>query len=250
MERRRILVVAAALVAALGAVLVFLYVRGADNRAEEEYDTTQVLVVATGAAPIQPGETFEAAQQAGKIVAAAVTNNSLVPGFLTDGSALSGQVALQAIYPGEQIIASKFGTSVVPQSSLQIPEGQMAISVNLSDPARVAGFVVPGSNVAIYASGTDKATNDPLTALLLPQVQVIGVGSTTPIPTTTTDSSGTQTVEQLPSTLLTVAVDQDQAQKIIYAAGNGELAFALLPADGSTEVKSIPPTTPDNFLSK
>ena len=39
MDRRRILLVAAAVVAALGTMLVFLYVRGADNRAEQRFET-------------------------------------------------------------------------------------------------------------------------------------------------------------------------------------------------------------------
>ena len=34
MDRRRILLIAAVLVAAMGAVMVFLYVQGADNRAK------------------------------------------------------------------------------------------------------------------------------------------------------------------------------------------------------------------------
>ena len=38
------LLVAAAVVAALGSALVFLYVRGADNRAQEKFETTDVLV--------------------------------------------------------------------------------------------------------------------------------------------------------------------------------------------------------------
>ena len=43
MKRRTILLFAAALVAALGPALVFLYVQGADNRAEERFDTVEVL---------------------------------------------------------------------------------------------------------------------------------------------------------------------------------------------------------------
>ena len=43
MDRRKLLLVAAAIVAALGAVLVFLYVRGAEHRAEAQFDTVDVL---------------------------------------------------------------------------------------------------------------------------------------------------------------------------------------------------------------
>ena len=44
MDRRRVLLIAAAVVAALGTVLVLVYVQGADNRARDAYETTEVLV--------------------------------------------------------------------------------------------------------------------------------------------------------------------------------------------------------------
>jgi pilus assembly protein CpaB len=234
MERRRILVVVAALVAALGTVLVFLYVRSADIRAEERYETTEVLVAAMA---INAGESIEAAAGAGKIVKKAVTNNMLLPDFQTDTAALSGQVALTTLYPGEQIISSKFGATAAPSTSLQIPKDHVAISVNLTDPARVAGFVNPGSEVAVFLNTTDPQSGEPFTQVLLDKVTVIGVGSTTPVSTTTTDQSGAQTTEQLPRTLLTLALVQESAQKVLFAQGNGELAFALLPADGSTVLR-------------
>ncbi len=245
MERRRIFVVLAALLAAIGAVLVFVYVRSADNRAEDKFETTKVLVAAS---QIDPGETIEAATGAGKIVKKAVTNNSLLADYQTDSTALSGKVALTTIYPGEQIVASKFGATASPSSTLQIPKNQVAISVNLTDPARVAGFVNPGSQVGIYLNGTDPKSGKPFSQNLLPDITVIGVGSTTPVSTTTTDTTGAQTTEQLPRTLLTLAVSPDDAQKILFAQSNGELAFALLPPDGSTSIKPGGPTNFDNLF--
>ena len=90
----------------------------------------------------------------------------------------------------------------------------MAISVNLTDPARVAGFVNPGSEVAIFLTGTDpRRRAQPFTAAPADRVTVLGVGSTTPVSTTTTDESGASTTEQLPRTLLTLSVDQTQARE-------------------------------------
>ena len=43
MDRRRVLLVVAAIIAALGTLLVFLYVRGADDRANQKYHAVQVL---------------------------------------------------------------------------------------------------------------------------------------------------------------------------------------------------------------
>lgn len=223
MDRRRMLVVAAAAVAAVGVVLVLLYVRSADNRAQDEYATVKVL---TATAQITPGQSIDQASAGGKLALKAVTKNQLLPGYQTSTAALAGQVATTTIYPGEQIITSKFGASAAAVSSLPIPDGMMAISVNLTDPARVAGFVNPGSEVAIFMNGT--GGGQPFSRLLLPEVQVIGTGSTTPVSTTTTDTGGQQTTEQLPKTLLTLAVSQQDAQRVLYAQGNGELAFALL----------------------
>jgi pilus assembly protein CpaB len=230
MDRRRILMVVAVLVAALGSALVFLYTKGADTRAEKKFDTVEVL---EATAMISPGEKIEDAQAAGKLALKAVSKDSLLDGYQTSTDSMAGSVSLGTIYPGEQIITAKWGTSAVVQSSLQIPDGMMAASINLTDPGRVAGFVNPGSQVAVFLTGADPQTGQPFTRLLLDRVTVLGVGSTTPVSTTTTDQSGSSTTEQLPRTLITLALSQQQVEKVTFAASNGELSFALL-TDKST----------------
>ncbi len=58
---------------------------------------------------------------------------------------------------------------------------------------------------------------------------MIGAGQTTVLSTTTTDESGAATTEEIPKTILTVGVDQLEADKVIFASKNGELSFGLLP---------------------
>ncbi len=222
MDRRKILLLVAAVIAAVGTLLVFLYVRGADTRADQRYDAVQVLRVVK---PIAAGETIEAAQTAGKIETGSVSRKDLLPNALTTTDAVAGRVAVTSLFPGEQLLASKFGATG-STSGLTIPKGKIAISVNLSDPSRVAGFVNPGDKVAVFMNGSN--TDGQFTRLLLPNVQVIGAGTTTVISTTTTDASGAQVAEQLPKTLLTLAVTQAEAEKLLFATSNGELAFALL----------------------
>lgn len=230
--------VVAVLVAALGSALVFLYTKGADTRAEERFDTVEVL---KATAVINPGETIEDAQSGGKLALQAVSKDSLLDGYQTATDSLSGTVSLGTIYPGEQIIAAKWGTSTAVQSTLQIPEQAMAASVNLTDPARVAGFVNPGSDVAVFWTGVDTTSGQTMTKILLTRVTVLGVGSTTPVSTTTTDESGASTTEQLPRTLLTLSLTQAQTQKVLLGASTGELAFGLL-TDQSV-VADAPETT-------
>lgn len=243
-ERRKVLLIVAAVVAALGTLLVFIYVRGADTRADQRYHAVEVLKVVK---PITAGETVADAQASGKIEMGTVAQQDRLPDALSDLGAVNGDVALTNISPGEQVAASKFGAHPAAASGLTLPKGQLAISISLTDPGRVAGFVNPGDHVAIFMSGTGQAqTTGTFTQLLLPNVQVVAVGSTTVTTTTTTDANGQQTTEQLPKTLMTLAVDQKDAQKVIYASGNGELAFGLL--NKQSEVRAAGPVTDRNLF--
>lgn len=246
MDRRRILLIAAVIVALLGTALVFLYVRGADNRAEERFDAVNVL---KAVAPIEPGESIDDAAEGGKLALQPVSQSDLLPNHQTTINELSGLVATTRIYPGEQIISDKFGGQVdAPTSVLQIPKGMIAVSISLSDTGRVAGFVNPGSEVAMFLNGTDPNTGQGYSRLLLPKVLVLGVGSTTTTTTTTTTADGAQVQEQLPRTLMTLALTQKDAQKVMFAQGNGELVFAML--TGSTTVQpNLPPANAGNLFN-
>jgi pilus assembly protein CpaB len=233
MGRRTVLMLVAILVAALGSTLVFLYVQGINDRAIQKQNPVQVL---TATDVINPGESLDDAQAGGKLALTDVPEANVLPGALTSTAALQGQLALTTIYKGEQILPEKFGTTVA-SGTLAVPKGYVAISVQLTDPDRVAGFVQPGSKIAIFTCvlgplGTKKGEIPNETCrgvrLLLSDVQVLGTGDTSLLTTTSTDPSGTQTSEQLPKTLITLALTQDQAQKTIYANRNGELTFALM----------------------
>lgn len=249
MDRRRTLLIAAAVVAALGTMLVFLYVRGADNRAEQRFETTEVLVAT---AQIERGERVADAAAAGKLALQAVPRGAVLPGALATTEGVDQQIALSVIYAGEQIVPQKLGDTAIEESRLPIPDdGDMAMSINLTDPARVAGFVNPGSQVAIFINGTDATTGAPYSRVLLTEVTVIAVGSTTPVTTTTTtdpqgQGAGAQVVESLPRTLITLSVSQVQMQRVLLGQQQGELSFALLTED--SKVTLAPPTEPSNLF--
>jgi pilus assembly protein CpaB len=248
MGRRTVLLVVAALIAALGTSMVFLYVRGADTRAQAAEAPVQVL---KATAQINPGESVTAAQAAGKIQMGKVPRSQVLVGAVNTTTGMDSEVALTTIYPGEQIITSKFGAPG-DQKVLTIPDKDVAISVSMSDTGRVAGFVAPGSEVSIFLTGAaaGSAQANPSSAnaggdgtkLLLPKVEVIAVGATT-VTTSASASTGSPTTS---STLFTLAVDQDQAQKIIYASSHGTLAFALL--TDKSKVKPGPATTDTNLF--
>jgi pilus assembly protein CpaB len=248
MDRRRLLLILAVFVAVIGTALVFLYVQGADKRAGDKFDNVSVLKATQD---IAAGETYDAALAAGKIASAEVPKNQLNEGYQTSTETLKGKIASVPIFAGQQIITSQFGDTVQATSStLNIPPGKIAISVNLTDPDRVAGNIQNGSDVAIFVTGTLQnaaggaagGADAQSTRLLLPNVTVLNVGSPQPPTTsTTTDENGTQTTEQLPRTLLTLAVTQKEAQKVILASKALSLTFGLL--NEKSDVKPAPGTS-------
>jgi pilus assembly protein CpaB len=246
MDRRRLLLILAVFVALMGTALVFLYVQGADKRAQDKFDNVSVLKATQD---IAAGESYDQALSAGKIAPGDVPRDQLNTGYQTSTTNLKGKVAAVPIFAGQQIIESQFGNSVqAASSSLTIPKGMIAISVNLTDPDRVAGNIQNGSNVAIFVTGSLQtaagatAAVGETTRLLLPKVTVLNVGSPQPPTTsTTTSQNGVQTTEQLPRTLLTLAVTQKDAQKVILASKALNLTFGLLTAD--SKVKPGPGTS-------
>lgn len=245
MDRRKLLLVVAVIIAALGTGLVYLYVQGAEDRATEQFDGVTVL---TASAVIPAGESIEQAMKSGKVVAAKISANQKLEGAMTEIGAIAGQSANTAIYPGEQIIPAKFSEGVVAAASvLPIPEGMVASSVQLSDPARVAGFVNPGSRISVFMNGNGEG-GQAFTRLLLDDVTVLGVGSTTPVAASTTDATGATTTEQLPRTLVTLALAQKQAERVSFAAANGELWVAL--RNDKSAIGNDEPVTSANLWKK
>lgn len=228
MDRRKILLVLAAVIAALGTMLVWLYVRGADSRAQAQFDTVNVIVATQD---IAPGETFAAATQAGKFEKKAVPANTVLDGAQDDLQGLDGEVALTSVYAGEQVIAAKWGGSTdvdVTSKVIAIPKGKMAVTVNLTDPQRVAGFAKPGSEVAVFVAVAPDKTDTYYAGTLLQKVTVLGVGDTSTITTTKTTKEGESTTEPIPQTLVTLAVTQKEAERLAWGTSFGTLSLGLV----------------------
>lgn len=221
MGRRLALLIAAVLVAALGTTLVFAYVKKADDRAIADQDPVKVLVAKTS---ITAGTRVIDAANAGAFQTQELPQSAVAPGALSSTEPIKDQVALTTIFPGQQLLTGMFGATAASTASIAIPPGQIAASFSFGDPQRVAGFVQPGSQVVVFlTSSLDK--NTPSTRVLLPKVTVIAVGPTTITPPADPAQANP---EALPRAMLTLALTQAQAQKLIFAQGNGTLYLGLL----------------------
>ncbi len=221
----------AVVVALVGAGLVFVYAKGADSRAAEQYRPVSVFVATQD---IAVGESFDQALASQKITQRDIPENVRVATAVTSVEELAGQSANARIDAGEQILTSNYGgenTATV----LAIPDGLMAVSVQLSDTARVAGFVGAGSEVVIWLNGAlDEEGSKMSTRVLLDRAQVIAAGSTST--QNTTNEDGTSTVpEQMPRALLTLALSQEDAERVQLGSRVGELSFGLLTSESKVK---------------
>jgi pilus assembly protein CpaB len=231
MARRTALLTAAILIAALGTALVFWYVHDVNARSVARQQPVRVLVAKK---VIAAGTTAEAAAADGALMTSVIAADSVAPGALSSITPVANEITLAPIYPGEQILAAKFGKAG-DSSALSIPDTQtMAISVSLGDAQRVDGYVVPGSAVAVYL------TTSTQTRLLIPRVEVIAIGTRTLVPSSGQNSTST-------SDVVTFAVTAKQAQQLIFAQASGGLYLALLTKD--SETPTLPGTTTGNLFT-
>ena len=240
MGRRSVLLVAALVVAALGTTMVFFYVNGVNDRALAKQKPVLVQVAKN---LIQPGTSVQDAITAGDFASKTISGADAVAGAMSELGPITGLAASSTIYPGDQITRAKFGvqesTSTVP-----IPANKLGVSVALTDPAQDAGFVTPGSRIAIFLTSTVGKTGGG-TQVLLPDVEVLAVGAKTTVPAGATTNGAVTT--QVSSRILTIAVNQLDYQRVVYARTHGSLSLALL-GKGSAPDKNLAATNDANLF--
>jgi pilus assembly protein CpaB len=183
-----------------------------------------VLVAAEN---ISAGTTADQAVAAGSMVLKKVASNDQATGVVGNPAALQGQVALGTIFQGQQIVSAMFGSAAnAGTTDLQIPKNLIAASFSFQDPNRVAGFLQAGSKVAVWVTtAAGNTSGNTTTRLLLPRVQILAVGATTITPAVDPTKANP---EAPPRALMTLALTQREAEKLVHAQTLGDLYLGLL----------------------
>jgi pilus assembly protein CpaB len=226
MGRRVMVVLAAVVVGLIGVASVLLYASGADARAVADQRPKTVFVAQE---LVPSGTTAADAVAKGLMVPTKIAAKGVPAGALTTVDAATGRlVALSDIAAGSFVVASRFGTTPTGSKAIQVPDGQVAVSVLLPDPARVGTFVTPGSRIVIYDTyNKDLPPAGLKTQVLLDDVLVIAVGQTSLTPTASATASPNGQSQASAGALLTVALAPDSAAKLIQAIQTGILYAGL-----------------------
>lgn len=241
MNRRFLAVVAALVLAVVGGALVIMYASNADERAIANAQPEKVWVAEQ---LVPAGTTLKDAQRTDLItetqVAAGALPNGALQEITPDNSSL---LALSDIQPGEYLLSARFGSRPTGEKAIEVPSGKLAVSVELTDPARVGRFVTPGSRIAIYSSYKIKMLGDDErvkqinendftgTSVLLDDVEVIAMGDSALMAPKNAPDLDEEEATEVPSFLVTVAVTPDEANRLVHGINNYELYAALRGAE-------------------
>jgi len=242
MGRRIIGIVAALVVALLGVVGVVVYAQAADGRAVDGQATQSVFIAKAG---VPMGTTAADAVNQKLMVSEKVVAKGVPEGALKAVTAdIAKLVATSPILPGEIVLASRFGAIANMAKTQAIPAGMIAITVSLTDPQGIAPFLTPQSRIVIFdtlgGKSASTAAPTPVTTILLPDVEVIGVGDQTaqPAPSSASDKASQQPASI--AALVTVAVSPADAQLLVHAVQAGNLLYGgLRGTDVKVDLKSV-----------
>ncbi|BCW55415.1 MULTISPECIES: Flp pilus assembly protein CpaB [unclassified Arthrobacter] len=233
MKSRMLAGVSAVVLAIIGAVLIVTYAQGADQRAMKDMDPTGVMVV-TKAVPAGASlDTVKASVTMQQVPATAVSKTALKN---LDDSA--GKVAAVDLVPGEQLLAERLvdPKDVKSSGAVKVPAGLQEITFELEAKRVVGGRIEAGDHVGIgfsFGAGADKTKpGEGTTQLTLRKVLVTAVQRAPQPSAKPTDGTNPQdTTLPQGSFMVTVAVNDIDATKIIYSSNNGDLWLTKEPLD-------------------
>ena len=215
------------MLALLAAAAVFIYTATADRRAIVNLSPVGVVV---SVETIPTGVTLQQAIDLGLARETKVPLKARPLGAIETVSDINQNLlAITDVAPGQILLQANFSNEVPQLGPLTIPKGLVAITVQLGDPAHVANFVVPGSEVVVFNTADMPVGNSTQkrTGVVLPRLLVIAVGAATRDSEATTDATGA-TTQANNTALLTLAVSPADSVKLVQSIQTGSLYMGLL----------------------
>lgn len=235
---RTVIVIAAVVAALLAGTAASAFLSGADDRAYKGATLVKVYKVVQD---IPKGFSGDEAIATEKVKADQIPQEFRPGTGLTDINALRGKVALTNLSANQVIVDGMFVDPRVAQvtAARSVPSGQVAVTVDLDAVHAVAGLPKPGDkvNIMVNVDGAERT--------LYQAVEILYIGDTAAPEIGSPDAVATPTAN---TNLITFAVPQDAANRIVFAAQQpGGIHLSLVPPD--YQPTPIPPANTGNLFS-
>jgi pilus assembly protein CpaB len=249
-SRRTLILVGAIVIGLVAVLLVVNYVRGIEDRANNNAKRVDVYVAKTD---IPRGTAGETAASDGSVGVAQIPQEFRPASAITTTDEIQKKVALFNIPQNTPIVQDMFVDPAQSQISfrerLKNPE-HVAITISVDQVRGVAGFLVPGDevNLMVFQTGSGGGGDNPVftsTARYLYQkVQILAVGTSTLLsPGEQSATTGTAaTTNNNNAGLITFNVPPEAAAWIASAQQGGGLYLSLVADDYVP--KPLPPIDP------
>lgn len=215
----------AAIASALAAVALVAYLNRYKENVQGGTLPTQVLVADR---LIPEGTSGDAVAAERLFRPTTLAEDDVEPGALADAAALTGKVATDNIYPGQQITAADFAAG---GDSLRgrLSGTQRAIAAPVDQAHGLVGSVRSGDSIDIFATfKLSGSANGGIVHTVAQNVLVLKA----PTGKSVTDSSSSGTSD---SETVVLRLTDAQSARLAYAADFGKVWFALRAPAGSTQ---------------
>jgi pilus assembly protein CpaB len=215
MNRRNRTLIVVALAVVLASVASFGVYRAVANLPVREVQVAKTFtVVASKAVPVG---TMLAPEDL-KIVPWPA--DAQVPGGFSKPEEIVGRGAIQSLSENEPVTESM----LAPRSSgaglpPTIPPGMRAMAVRVNDVVSVAGFTVPGTRVDVIVTAKTGQGQDTMSRAVLSNIQVLTAG--------TRMEQEKKDNQPIATTVVTLLVTPQDAEKLALAASDGSVVLAL-----------------------
>ena len=208
-----VMMIALAILVGSGSYFYFL---NYESRLERNNALVSIYVAAKD---LPSGITFRELKSENGLVQKKFPEKSLPNNVVTDLSQVTDDLRSRGpIVAGQIVTTSYFTSDTRSDVSLPIPPGMLAVSISVDDVGRVSNFVLPGSQVVVFATSASGSSGG-ATRILLPNTLVLGIGNQTGLNLSATTLS--------PSQLVTIAVTPRDAQRVVLASQSMRLSLAL-----------------------
>lgn len=241
MNRRILAVILAVVLAALGTTGVLIYVSKADARALEGQEAVTVLVARDAIPAGTSAKDAKVSLAAEAMPAASVPSDSLAQ----IDKALNDYVLSRNVAQGE-LLTKRMLIKKSAQNEVVLPKGKLAVSIPVKGAEEAGAQLRAGFKVAVFDTfnvkdgryGETHSGEKPLTfykdalhatRLVLAKIEVISVVAEKP---------KSEKDSQFGKFMITVAVSQDEAEKLIHAMHTGLVTLAQVNDDSKVAPSS------------
>ncbi|MGI9576600.1 MAG: Flp pilus assembly protein CpaB [Microthrixaceae bacterium] len=249
-----LILIGALLVGGLAAFLTLNYVRGVENRVDEDTELVEVVVAK---APINKGQDASGAIAAGSLAVAERERQDVPAGAVSRLADVEGQVAAINLGGGEIVTGTMFSniTDLTGSKSASLDPGNVAVTVGVDSVSVSGGLVKPGDIINLLVEidvdeeaqpedggeggpqiGPGGIVVDPPSGYLFQSVKVFAVGTDLGTAVASEDPDGAPE-EANTSTALTLQMPPEQAA-LLVSVRESDLFVTLTRPD--YEMRPIP----------